>query len=120
MPSERAGEISDEEGLDYYRRVYLSYEILHWGGDLRDMFPRTHAVVAESAVDIRDFIAFWFDRPRPSPAAYDFFLFKIDSFLDFIAAVLPGALDTAVREAEELRAAYEAANERAGFEETAT
>ena len=117
-PGDRPGTVSDEEGLNYFRRVYLPYEILHWGGDLQDMFPRTHAVVTESTVDIEDFVDFWFDRPRSSPLAYDFFLLKIECFLAFIAAVLPDAQGIAAREAEELRAAYEAANERAGFEET--
>jgi hypothetical protein len=107
------GMMGDAEGLAWYQGMYLPYEILHWGGDLRDMFPRTCRMATEHAVDIRDFVAFWFKRTRV-PAAYDFFLIKIDYFVEFIAAALPDAQATAVREAEELRAAYESANQRAG------
>ncbi|HJR75884.1 MAG TPA: DUF692 family protein [Nitrospiraceae bacterium] len=114
---ERVGTISDVEGLDRYRQVYLPHEILHWGGDLNDMFPRTCEMAKERAVALHDFVAFWFDRPRVALKTYDFFLLKIEYFLEFIAFVLPDALATAQREAEELRAGYEAANRRAGFQE---
>jgi uncharacterized protein (UPF0276 family) len=114
---ERVGTISDPEGLDRYRQIYLPHEILHWGGDLNDMFPRTCEMANERAVALHDFVAFWFDRPRGTFKTYDFFLLKIEYFLEFIAFVLPDALATAQREAKELRAGYEAANRRAGFQE---
>jgi hypothetical protein len=114
------GKISDEEGLARYQGMYLPHEILHWGGDLQDMFPRTCRMAGEHAVDIRDFVAFWFKRTRVPAAAYDFFLLKIEYFVEFIASVLPDASAEAAREAEELRAAYESVNQRAGCEETAT
>jgi hypothetical protein len=65
-------------------------------------------------------VAFWFKRTRVPAAAYDFFLLKIEYFVEFIASVLPDASAEAAREAEELRAAYESVNQRAGCEETAT
>ncbi|MEX5217430.1 MAG: DUF692 family protein [Nitrospira sp.] len=108
-----------QEGVAYYRQVYLPYEILHWGGELRDMFPRTCEIL-QSHVDMKDFVAFWFRRPRPARIPYDFFLLKVEYFVDFVATVMPDALAMASEEAEELRAAYDAANRRAGFEEMTT
>ena len=116
--SDRVGMTGDAEGLARYQRMYLPYEILHWSGDLLDMFPRTCGMATERAVDIRDFVTFWFERTRAPASTYDFFLIKIEYFVEFIASVLPDALATAVREPEELRAAYESVNQRAGFEET--
>ncbi len=109
------GTISDMEGLARYQRSYLPHEILHWGGDLRDMFPRTCERLSAGAVDLRDFAAFWFERPRAASAAYDFFLMKTECFVEFIESVLPDALAMALREAEQLRTGYEHANQRAGF-----
>lgn len=118
--SERVRMISDAEGLALYQNMYLPYEILHWGGDLMDMFPHTCKIATERAVDIRDFVTFWFERTRVPSEAYDFFLMKIDYFVEFIASVLPDAVATAVREAEELRTAYGSVNQKAGFEEITT
>jgi hypothetical protein len=115
--SERVGAVSDAEGLVRYQRVYLPHEILHWGGDLQDMFPRTCERLSAGAVDLRDFVAFWFERPRAASTPYDFFLMKIECFVEFIESVLPDGLAVALREAEALRAGYENANQRAGFEE---
>ncbi|HET6673792.1 MAG TPA: DUF692 family protein [Nitrospiraceae bacterium] len=108
------------EGLTYYRQVYLPHEILHWGGDVRDMFPRTYGLMEQRNVDVRDFAAFWFRRPRFGSIPYDFFLLKIECFAEFIAVVTPDAIAVVSTEADELRAAYEAANRQAGFEEIAT
>ena len=126
MPVHRRGSCASmvgsgdqQEGVSYYRQVYLPYEILHWGGELRDMFPRTCEVL-QSHVDMKDFVAFWFRRPRPAQIPYDFFLLKVEYFVDFVAAVMPDALAVASEEAEELRAAYDAANRHAGFEEITT
>jgi uncharacterized protein (UPF0276 family) len=109
-----------QEGLAYYRQVYLPYEILHWGGELHDMFPRTFELISQSHVNMNDFVTFWFSRPRPAPVPYDFFLLKVEYFLEFVATIMPDAVAVASEEAEELRAAYDAANRRAGFEEITT
>jgi hypothetical protein len=109
-----------QEGVAYYRQVYLPYEILHWGGELHDMFPRTFELISQSHVDMNDFVAFWFSRPRAAPVPYDFFLLKVEYFVEFVATIMPDAVAVASEEAEELRAAYDAANRRAGFEEITT
>jgi uncharacterized protein (UPF0276 family) len=108
------------EGLAYYRQVYLPYEILHWGGELRDMFPRTFELICRRHVDVRDFVTFWFGRARPATVPYDFFLLKIEYFVEFIATAIPDAVAVAVEEAEELRIAYDSANRPAGLEEITT
>jgi uncharacterized protein (UPF0276 family) len=117
---ESMGQISNEDGLGYYRQAYLPYELLHWGGDLRDMFPRTHDLMRAGTVDVADFVQFWFSRPGCGPDFYDFFLVKIDRFVQFIASVLPSAWPTVAHEAEELRAAYAAANQPADAEGVST
>ena len=37
--------------LELYRDTYLPYEILHWGGDLYDMFPGTCGQLAHAGVE---------------------------------------------------------------------
>ena len=34
------------DDFDRYRRIYLPHELLHWGGELTDMFPKTCARVS--------------------------------------------------------------------------
>jgi uncharacterized protein len=108
------------EGVAYYRQVYLPYEILHWGGELRDMFPRSFELVSQRHVDMMDFVTFWFGRTRPATGPYDFFLLKVEYFIEFIATAMPDVLAMAAEEAAELRAAYDAANRLAGFKEITT
>ena len=57
---------------------------------------------------------FWFSRPRPEQEDYDFFLLKIDRFVEFATQVCPTTANTVRAEAEELQIAYRAANEPIG------
>ena len=113
-----AGEIAlmagVEDDLSRYREVYLPYELLHWGGDLEQMFPATCAALRQARVDLERFVAFWVQDSKPETAPFDFFLLKIERFLEFVAKVCPSVVAEAQREAEELRVAYHAANEPAG------
>lgn len=99
------------EGLEAYRSVYLPYEILHWGGDVVAMFPETCVCLNERDVPLSRFVSFWFRQPRPLSGSYDFFLLKIERFLEFVREVVPELGDIAEREADELRQAYHSANE---------
>ena len=79
--------------LTCYRTSYLPHEILHWGGDLAEMFPQTCRILAERGVCLTEFVAFWFRAPRPLTQSYDFFLLKIERFLEFVAESAPDARD---------------------------
>jgi uncharacterized protein (UPF0276 family) len=102
----------ETEGLDIYRRQYLPHEILEWGGALRDMFPRTCQYLDREGVPLSDFVAYWFREPRAIDGRYDFFLLKLDRFIEFIEATVPKAAEPGIREADALRQAYQMANER--------
>lgn len=102
------------EDLSRYRDTYLPHELLHWGGDVQDMFPDTCRALTEGNVPLAGFVPFWFSRPRPEQDDYDFFLLKIDRFVEFARQTCPAAARIVVREADELRDAYRAANEPIG------
>jgi uncharacterized protein len=95
--------------LDVYRQMYLPHEILHWGGDLHDMFPKTCRQLAREGIDLSAFVSFWFREAHPLKQPYDFFLLKLDRFPRFIREVLPTAFQDAMREADALREAYRTA-----------
>jgi len=99
------------DDLNRYRETYLPHEVLHWGGELHDMFPRTCALLTAAQFSLGRFVPFWFSRPRPDEEDYDFFLLKIDRFVEFVVSDCPSAAAVVREEAEELRAAYRAANE---------
>ena len=101
-------------GLTRYRTSFLPHEILHWGGDLAEMFPQTCRALAERGVCLTEFVAFWFRAPRPLTHSYDFFLLKIERFLEFVAESAPEAHDCAEQEGDLLRQAYAQANEVVG------
>lgn len=101
--------LSDARGLRLYQQQYLPHEILHWGGDLRELFPAACRELDGAGVALADFVAFWSQAPRKTAEPYDFFLLKLDRFVDFAAAAAPAVGRTAAREAEALRAAYRAA-----------
>ena len=65
-----------------------------------------------------DFVTFWFNRPRTHRASYDFFLLKIEYFLEFVSTTLPAAFPVASNEAAVLRAGYDAANQQMNVTET--
>ena len=102
----------DRTGLDLYRRHYLRHEILEWGGNVREMFPRTARQLEARGLSQNSFVDHWFGRPRMGPDEYDFFLLKIERFVEFVGKVLPDSLQIAVQEATHLREAYRQANER--------
>lgn len=110
-PSGPEWEQTDLSGLQRYRRSYLPHEILHWGGDLMAMFPETCRSLEQQGIPSGDFATFWFDRPRPVTAAYDFFLLKIERFLEFVADRASQLSPTAEQEAQALRRAYADASE---------
>lgn len=99
------------EELDRYRTRYLPHEILHWGGELEDMFVETYRRLSERGVSIERFVTFWFREPRPSSEPYDFFLLKVERFVEFVCEVAPDLQRTVDREAHELRLAYRSVNE---------
>jgi uncharacterized protein (UPF0276 family) len=99
------------DDLDRYRETYLPHELLHWGGELNDMFPKTSDLLGAAGIPLERFVSFWFEMPRPEQDEYDFFLLKIDRFIEFVERDCPSACTTVTEEAEELRAAYHAANE---------
>jgi uncharacterized protein (UPF0276 family) len=101
----------DEDSVRPYRQTYLPYEVIHWGGDVADMFPETCARLCEAGIDLRDFVAFWFGAPRIQNDLYDFFLLKIERFMEFVAHRTPSLSATARSEADELRRDYHLANE---------
>ncbi len=98
-------------GLHRYRTVYLPYEILHWGGDLTAMFPQTCRALAQHEIVLDEFVTFWLHQPRPVTTAYDFFLLKIDRFVEFVAGRVPLLSSAAEQEGDTLRRAYGEANE---------
>ncbi len=100
----------DQDGLDRYQRVYLPKEIFEWGGDLREMFPRTCECLGDNAKVFPEFLQFWFNEPRSSKRPFDYFLIKIHLFVEFIERHYPELRDTVYQEADGLRAGYQLAN----------
>ena len=97
--------------LETYRSVYLPYEILFWGGEVETMFPKTCIQLDAQGVPLSRFVPFWFCKPRPVSGPYDFFLVKILRFVEFVREEAPDSVGIAEREADELRQAYDLANE---------
>lgn len=102
---------TEPTGLTRYRTSYLPHEILHWGGDLAEMFPQTCRALAERGICLKEFVAFWFRSPRPLTHSYDFFLLKIERFLEFVTERAPDARVRVQQECDMLRLAYAQANE---------
>jgi uncharacterized protein (UPF0276 family) len=107
------GVVEDSDGLDRYVHDYLPHEILHWGGELAEMFPDTCRALGEVGVALDEFVIWWFQTARPIDRPYDFFLLKIERMLAFVAERAPVAVAHAEREAEMLRQAYFEANNAA-------
>jgi hypothetical protein len=100
-----------QKGLVLYQADYLPYEILSWGGDLEAMFPESCGRLLNGGISLQEFVPFWFQRPRPQTESYDFFLLKIDRFLEFVHDSAPEVFEIATREAEGLKRDYRLANE---------
>jgi len=101
------------DDLEQYCSVYLPFEILRWGGDVEAMFPETARRLVEHGIQLSRFISFWFREPRAAIVPYDFFLSKIERFLEFVHEVAPDLDGLAVCEADALRQAAASANEPA-------
>ncbi|WP_455245822.1 multinuclear nonheme iron-dependent oxidase, partial [Petrachloros mirabilis] len=101
----------DSKGLDRYIREYLPYEILHWGGDIAEMFPDTCAGLRKEGVALDDIVFWWFHAAEALERPYDFFLLKIDRVLGFVAARAPQLLAKAKEEAQLLQLGYAEAND---------
>jgi uncharacterized protein (UPF0276 family) len=101
----------DPAGLDRYIHDYMPHEILHWGGDITEMFPQTCRAMTEKGVSLEEFVPWWFQIARPVDRPYDFFLLKIDRMLEFVAERAPAVLEQAEREADALRTGYADAND---------
>jgi uncharacterized protein (UPF0276 family) len=98
-------------GVTRYRTSYVPHEILHWGGDLTEMFPHTCRTLAERGINLTEFVAFWFRSPRPLTHSYDFFLLKIERFLEFVTERAPDVRACVQEECGMLRQAYAQVNE---------
>lgn len=96
----------DASALPLYTAHYLPYEILQWGGTIRDMFPETCRSLDQAEVALDEFVRFWFREPRASRDTYDFFRLKVARFVEFVREVHPAALAVAEREAEALQSGY--------------
>ncbi len=102
---------AEASGLTRYYTSYVPHEILHWGGDLAEMFPQTCRALAERCICLTEFVAFWFRSPRPLTHSYDFFLLKIERFLEFVTERAPDTRVCVQQECDSLRLAYAQANE---------
>jgi hypothetical protein len=111
MGTEWAYPTACTDAIDTYRTSYLPYEILRWGGDVESMFPESCRRLVAQGVSLSRFVPFWFSRPRPRLQSYDFFLVKIDRFVEFVRGEAPDVGGIAEQEADELRRAYATANE---------
>jgi len=101
------------EGIKRYCTSYLPHEILEWGGVLTEMFSESCRVLRQRGIELEDFVGFWFRESRPISQAYDFFLLKIERFVEFVRERAPDLTASAEQEAAHLRAAYAVANELA-------
>jgi len=102
----------DGTGLARYVTSYLPNEILRWGGQLTDMFPDTCRQLAQDGIVLDEFVPWWFRDVRVASESYDFFLLKIERFLEFLRERAPELSPLADGEAALLRSAYMDANER--------
>lgn len=75
------------------------------------MFPQTCRTLAERGISLTEFVTFWFQSPRPLTHSYDFFLLKIERFLEFVTERASEAQVFAQQEGDILRQAYAQANE---------
>ncbi len=75
------------------------------------MFLQTCQIFATREISLAEFMFFWFRSPRPLTQSYDFFLLKIERFLEFVAEVASDVLVCAEKEGALLRRAYAEANE---------
>ena len=88
----------NREGLHQYVRDYLPNELLHWGGDLEDLFPQLSRTLKERGISEQEFVRFWFRQPYPAQDTYDFFDIKLDRWMEFVHQVAPDLAEETERE----------------------
>ncbi len=103
--------MTDRHGLQTFNHCYLPFEIFEWGGNVREMFPKTCAAMEHEGIDLSRFLSFWFQQARRNIHTYDFFLLKVQRFVEFVQSESAGALTTAEEEAAALREGYDFANQ---------
>lgn len=96
-----------KKNIQFYASRYLPNEILWWGGDIAEMFPRSCALLERCGVGLDRFVKFWLEKPRSEGNTdFDFFLLKIHRFVEFMESVAPVGKAGAIQEAEILRGGY--------------
>jgi hypothetical protein len=76
------------------------------------MFPETCKDLDRAGVPLGLFVEYWFREPRRIEDPYDFFLLKLDRFVEFVREYLPAVVNLCTREAADLRLGYQAACDR--------
>jgi uncharacterized protein len=113
----------DREGLVQYIEEYLPNELLHWGGDLEELFPKICRALKDRGISHDDFIEFWFRGTSAAKEAYDFFYIKLERWIEFIRERAPDLWEEAARQAQALRKFHEDLNDEpaeAGARQTAS
>jgi uncharacterized protein len=93
----------NREGLQRYVREYLPNELLHWGGDLEDLFPQVSRTLKQRGISQQEFVRFWFRQPYPAQGTYDFFNIKLARWTEFVRKVAPDLAKETEREATVLQ-----------------
>ena len=101
----------DGDGLVQYIEVYLPNELLHWGGDLEELFPQICRVLKDRGITHADFVEFWFREPCGVQGPYDFFYIKLDRWTEFIRERAPDLFEEAAQQAQALRGFHQAFND---------
>jgi hypothetical protein len=99
-------EEADTAGLARYTTRYLPRELVTWGGDLKELFPRAWRELEARGLTGGDFVRSWFREPRPVTEAYDYFYVKLERWVAFVGEVAPDLLEETAREAVVLRALH--------------
>jgi hypothetical protein len=98
-------------GLARYITRYLPRELVTWGGDLKELFPRAWRELEARGLTGGDFVRSWFREPRPVTEAYDYFYVKLERWVAFVREVAPDLAEDVAREAETLRALHAELND---------
>jgi uncharacterized protein (UPF0276 family) len=98
-------------GLARYTTRYLPRELVTWGGDLKELFPRAWRELEARGLTGGDFVRSWFREPRLVTEAYDYFYVKLERWVAFVGEVAPDLLEETAREAVVLRALHAKLND---------
>jgi len=77
----RSGSPSD---LEHFHSDYLRNQILHWGGIIPELFPETCLRLTNMSVGLNEFVRYFYETPGTPCRPYDYFVWKIERFRDFI------------------------------------